>query len=127
MVSSESPCGKILKQAAPLRFFLTTNYVPNITNASLALRARPPPPPPFQWYSRFYLGRRTKDDARQVSRWYGVTGMKGRWKRSLMNKVLSKNARFDDKRVSPVIRQTLLHWAYEIDAADMERHAKGKL
>lgn len=55
-----------------------------------------------------------------------MTGEKGRWKRALMNKVLAANARFDDKRISPVIRQTLLHWAYEIDAADMARHAKGK-
>ena len=84
--------------------------------------ARPPP----DRSTRFYLGRRTADDARQISRWSGVTGEKGRWKRALMNKVLAANARFDDKRISPVIRQTLLHWAYEIDAADLERHAKGK-
>ena len=31
--------------------------------------------------TRFYLGRRTADDARQISRWSGVTGEKGRWKR----------------------------------------------
>ena len=34
----------------------------------------------FQWYCRFWMGRRTDDDARQVSRWVGVAGKKGRWK-----------------------------------------------
>ena len=41
----------------------------------------------FHWYCRFYLGRRTDDDGRQISRWKGVAGEKGRWKRSLVNKV----------------------------------------
>ena len=36
---------------------------------------------------RFYQGRRTDDDERQIGRWKGVAGLKGRWKRSLVNKV----------------------------------------
>ena len=64
----------------------------------------------FQWYCRFYLGRRTKDDARQISRWAGVAGAKGRWKRALLNKIVAANARWDDAAISPVVRQTLLHW-----------------
>ena len=43
----------------------------------------------FQWYCRFYQGRRTADDERQIGRWKGVCGEKGRWKRSLVNKVWS--------------------------------------
>ena len=31
-------------------------------------------------------GRRTDDDERQIGRWKGVAGLKGRWKRSLVNK-----------------------------------------
>jgi hypothetical protein len=68
----------------------------------------------FQWYCRFFCGRRTEDDARQISRWTGVCGAKGRWKTNLLRKIVNANARFDDARVSPVIRQTLLHWACEI-------------
>ena len=78
----------------------------------------------FQWYTRFYLGRRTEDDARQIGRWTGVTGPKGRWKRALMNRIVDADATWDDARVSPVIRQTLLHWAFEVSAADVARHAK---
>jgi hypothetical protein len=64
----------------------------------------------LQWYCRFYTGRRSDDDARQISRWRGVVGDKGRWMRALANKVVRSNKRWDDATVSPVIRQTLLHW-----------------
>lgn len=33
-------------------------------------------------------GRRTEDDARQISRWKGVVGDKGRWVRALVNKII---------------------------------------
>ena len=75
-------------------------------------------------YCRFYLGRRTDDDERQIGRWSGVAGPKGRWKRALLNKVVASNARWDDAAISPVIRQTLLHWAFEITEADVLAHAK---
>ncbi len=42
----------------------------------------------FHWYCRFYQGRRGNDDERQIGRWKGVCGEKGRWKRSLVNKVV---------------------------------------
>ena len=80
----------------------------------------------FQWYTRFYMGRRTEDDERQIKRWKNCTGEKGRWRRSLLNKIVNANAQYNDKRISPVIRQTLLHWAYEVDENDVVRHAKGK-
>ena len=78
----------------------------------------------FQWYTRFFLGRRTEDDDRQISRWKGVTGQKGRWKRFLLNKILAANAHLNDITISPVVRQTLLHWAYEVTDKDMEIHLK---
>jgi hypothetical protein len=68
-------------------------------------------------YCRFYQGRRSADDARQIGRWAGVTGAKGRWKRALLNKIVAANARWDDASISPVIRQTLLHWC---DCAAMQ-------
>ena len=74
----------------------------------------------FQWYCRFYLGRRTADDARQISRWCGVAGAKGRWKTALCKKCVYANKRWDDQSVSPVIRQTMLHWAYEITERDVK-------
>ena len=74
----------------------------------------------FQWYCRFFLGRRSADDARQISRWTGVAGAKGRWKTNLCKKCVHANKRFDDQSVSPVIRQTMLHWAYEITEQDVK-------
>lgn len=58
----------------------------------------------FQWYCRFYQGRRTPDDARQIKRWRGVCGENGRWRRYLEKMVA-------DGKDSLKIRQTLLHWA----------------
>ena len=42
-------------------------------------------------YCRFYTGRRTEDDDRQIGRWKGVAGEKGRWKRQLVKQCISKN------------------------------------
>jgi len=47
----------------------------------------------FQWYSRFYAGRRTPDDLRQIKRWKGIKARFGRMK----NK-------------TPKIKQVLLEW-----------------
>ncbi|EJC99539.1 uncharacterized protein FOMMEDRAFT_160606 [Fomitiporia mediterranea MF3/22] len=72
----------------------------------------------FQWYARFYLGRRTADDARQIKRWLGVCGSSGRFKRSLVKKIVEKGASWDDEIVSPILRQTLQHWAYRLTETD---------
>lgn len=81
----------------------------------------------FHWYCRFYLGRRSTDDARQIDRWLKGQGPTGRWRTQLCNKVLqSKSKQFDDALVSPVIRQTCLHWAYELTSKDLAAHARKK-
>lgn len=36
------------------------------------------------------------------------------------HEVIKSGKAWDDATVSPVIRQTLLHWAYELNAADWE-------
>jgi len=60
------------------------------------------------------------DDTRQISRWNGVAGVKGRWKTNLCKKCINSNKRWDDVTVSPVVRQTMLHWAYEITELDVQ-------
>jgi len=78
----------------------------------------------FQWYCRFYQGRRCSDDDRQISRWLKSAGPKGRFRSQLCNKILQAKAKFDDANISPVIRQTLLHWGLEIDDNVLEEHRK---
>jgi len=68
----------------------------------------------FQWYCRFYKGRRTDDDKRQIDRWLKLTGPKGRFKNRLLNMIKKKGSGKNDFTISPVIRQVLQHWAYKI-------------
>lgn len=76
----------------------------------------------FQWYIRFFRGRRCEDDARQVSRWRKCVGETGRWRRMLLKKYMQSGVRevFDDGEeddaveVSPVMHQTCHHWAFEV-------------
>lgn len=68
----------------------------------------------FAWYCAYFLGRRTSDDDRQISRWFGVAGPKGRWITHLVKKIASGGGDLDDKSTSPVVRQLLLHWAYRL-------------
>lgn len=80
----------------------------------------------FMWYCNFFRGRRSTDDARQISRALGVMGPKGRFRNQLLNKICRANAAFDDANISPVIRQSLQHWGYEVTERDLERHRKLK-
>ena len=54
----------------------------------------------------------------QIGRWLGVAGPRGRWMRNLVNQCMRGGKAFDDRSVSPVIRQLLLHWAYDPPVAD---------
>ena len=74
----------------------------------------------FQWYCRFYMGRRTDVDKRQIKRWLALAGPKGRFKNRLVNMIKNKDAKYDDPSISPVIRQTLLHWGYQITPGDIK-------
>ena len=86
----------------------------------------------FQWYCRFYMGRRCEDDERQISRWKKCVGETGRWRRVLLKKYVSMGIKevFDDgedeegRDVSPVMHQTCHHWAYEVRQGDLDRFWK---
>jgi hypothetical protein len=58
----------------------------------------------FQWYCRYYMGRRCADDERQIGRWRAV-------RRHIAQ--LKKHCRRGDLTCRPGQRQALLHWAYD--------------
>ena len=69
----------------------------------------------FQWYCRYYLGRRSSDDKRQIERWVSIVS---RFKGILVRMIKIKGAKFDDYSVSPKSRLVLLHWGYELVKSD---------
>jgi hypothetical protein len=58
----------------------------------------------FQWYCRYYMGRRCNDDSRQIKRWKCMRRHIGQ---------ITKNCRPSDIDCRPRQRQALLHWAYD--------------
>jgi hypothetical protein len=58
----------------------------------------------FQWYCRYFVGRRMEDDARQIARWKQIARHVAQ---------VRKNCDPGDVFCRPRQRQALLHWAYD--------------
>ena len=58
----------------------------------------------FQWYCRYYLGRRCEDDERQIRRWRQMVRHVGQVRHGCKPR---------DLECRPRQRQALLHWAYD--------------
>lgn len=57
----------------------------------------------FQWYCRYFMGRRMQDDERQIKRWRAM-------RRHVAQ--IQRNCSPGDCTCRPKQRQALLHWAY---------------
>lgn len=58
----------------------------------------------FQWFCRYWMGRRMEDDERQIKRWKAI-------RRHIAQ--LKKACEPGDLHCRPRQRQALLHWAYD--------------
>jgi hypothetical protein len=58
----------------------------------------------FQWYCRYFIGRRHRDDARQIKRWKAFR----RHAAAVRNKCFPHDFSCNTRQ-----RQALLHWAYD--------------
>jgi len=58
----------------------------------------------FQWYCRYYLGRRCPDDERQIRRWRAMRRHSAQ---------IHKSCRREGFHCRRKQRQALLHWAYD--------------
>ncbi|MBL8030216.1 MAG: hypothetical protein JNN11_03135 [Candidatus Doudnabacteria bacterium] len=58
----------------------------------------------FQWYCRYYMGRRCKDDERQIKRWLAIRRHIAQIKKNCFPGQFSCHSKQ---------RQAVLHWAYD--------------
>ena len=73
---------------------------------------------PYGWFQcdfRYWLGRRSKDDKRQINRWKKIVS---RFRGKLVKMMKNSRSKYDDYSVSPKIRQILLHLGYELTKKD---------
>lgn len=72
----------------------------------------------IQWYCDFFLGKRCKDDQRQIMRWTRLAGDRGRFRMLLIRIIIKNNGVWNDDTIGKKIRQTLQHWGYKLTYQD---------
>lgn len=84
----------------------------------------------IDWYCGFYNGIRTIDDERQIKRWLNITSNRGRFRLMLSRLIYDykyengKRGKWDDEKLYPKMRQTLMHWCYILTKEDYREDIK---
>lgn len=79
-----------------------------------------------QWYCDFFIGERSTDDDRQIKRWMELAGKNGRFRKFLITMIVRNKGKWNNFDISPKIRQTLLHWGYELTKKDYDNEIKNR-
>ena len=69
----------------------------------------------FQWYFRYWLGRRSEDEERQINRWSKIAN---RIRGQLVKMIKDAGSKLNDYSISPKMREILLHSGYELTEKD---------
>ena len=93
-----------VKFGTPLRFWENNGWINPIDPCGW-----------FQWYFRYWFGRRSEDGERQIHRWKKIAS---RFKGKLVRMIRDAGGKFDYYSISPKIRQILLHWGYQLTEED---------
>ena len=68
----------------------------------------------FQWHLRYWLGRRSKDDKRQINRWKKIVSV---FRGKLVKMIRNADSKYDDQ-LRLKLDKILLHWGYELTEND---------
>ena len=69
----------------------------------------------FQWYFRYWLDRRSKNEKRKINRWKKIVS---RFRGKVVKIIKDAGSKFGEYSISSKIRQILLYWGYELTEKD---------
>ena len=69
----------------------------------------------FHYYFRYWLGRRSKDDKRQINRWKKIVS---KFRGKLGKMIKDTGSKFNNYSILSKIRQILLYWGYDLTEED---------
>ena len=53
----------------------------------------------FEWYCKYFIGRRHEDDTRQIKRWLAFCGPSGRFRNTIYNKIYKSGLKIENSKI----------------------------